>query len=157
MRPGEIAVSDPLLFQPSDGTEPLPDGPDAAIARMLTTTRLRGVRRLGLYWESYGVAAGDTVDVAVRLERRDGTGLLRRLAARLHMLSERDGAVAVRWREPQPGRAAARVIDGPVPVQSRSLVLDVSGLPPGSYWLDVSVARPDQPAAAQGRRELVIE
>jgi hypothetical protein len=157
MRPGEIAVSDPLLFQPSDGTEALPDGADAAIARMLTTTRLRGVRRLGLYWESYGVAAGDTVDVAVRLERRDRTRLLRRLAERLHMASEQDGAVAVRWREPQPGRAAARVIDGPVPVQSRSLVLDVSGLPPGRYWLDVSVARPGQTAAVQGRRELVIE
>ena len=156
MRPGEIAVSDPLLFQPPEGTDPLPDGVDAAIARMLTTTRLRGVRRLGLYWESYGLAAGDTVDVAVRLERRDRTGLLRRLAERLNMMTEQDGAVAVRWREPQPGRAAPHAIEGPVPVQSRSLVLDVSGLPAGSYWLDVSVARPGQ-TAVQGRRELVIE
>jgi hypothetical protein len=156
MRPGEVAVSDPLLFDPPAGTDPLPEGADAAIARMLTTTRLRDVRRLGLYWESYGLAAGDTVDVAVRLERRDRSGLLRRLAERLSMMTEQDGAVAVRWREPQPGRAAVSAIDGPVPVLSRSLVLDVSGLPAGSYWLDVSVARPGQ-AAVQGRRELVIE
>jgi hypothetical protein len=119
------------------------------------STNLRGVRRFGVYWESYGFAQGDTVDVEVRIERHDRPGALRRLTTALRVTDPRNGVVVVRWREPQPGRAA-RVLGGPVPVLARSLVLDVSRLPAGDYWLDVAVGRPGQ-TSARSRRALTLE
>jgi hypothetical protein len=155
MRPGEVAVSEPVLLVAPDGAGPLPDHPSEALPLMLGSTHLRGLRRFGVYWESYGFAAGDTVDVEVRLERHDGPGALRRLTTALRMTDPQNGVIVVRWREPQPGRAA-RVLDGPVPILARSLVLDASRVPAGEYWLDVAVGRPGQ-TAARSRRSLTLE
>jgi hypothetical protein len=155
MRRGEVAVSEPVLVVAPVGVTPLSNEPSEALPRMLGSTRLRGVQRLGLYWESYGFAPGETVDVEVRLERHDRPGALRRVTTALRLMDPQNGVIVVRWREPQPGRAA-QVIDGPVPIQARSLVLDVSRVPAGSYWLDVAVGRPGQ-ASARSRRPLTLE
>ncbi|MDF1503074.1 hypothetical protein [Roseisolibacter sp. H3M3-2] len=156
MRAGETAVSEPVLLLAPDGDAALPDDPDAALPRMLGSTRLpRGLRRFGVYWETYGLAPGDTVDVEVRLERHDRPGALRRLTTTLGVTDPQNGVIVTRWREPQPGRAA-RVVDGPVPILARGLVLEVSRLPAGDYWLDVAVGRPGRPAA-RARRSLTLD
>jgi hypothetical protein len=155
MRRGEVAVSEPVLLVAPEGADALPTDPADALPRMHGSTNLRGVRRFGVYWESYGFAQGDTVDVEVRIERHDRPGALRRLTTALRVTDPRNGVVVVRWREPQPGRAA-RVLGGPVPVLARSLVLDVSRLPAGDYWLDVAVGRPGQ-TSARSRRALTLE
>ena len=155
MRRGEVAVSEPVLLVAPDGTAALPDHPSEALPRMLGSTRLRGVRRFGVYWESYGFASGDTVDVEVRIERHDRPGALRRLTTALRVTDPQNGVIVVRWREPQPGRAA-RVLDGPVPILARSLVLDASRVPAGDYWLDVAVGRPGQ-IPARSRWSLTLD
>jgi hypothetical protein len=155
MGPGEVAVSEPLLLLAPDAGGTVPDEPDGAIARMLGSTRLRGVRRFGVYWESYGFTPGDTVDVELRLERYDTPGLRERLSTTLGVTDERNGVIAVRWREPESGRPG-RVLAGPLPIVTRSIALDVGRMPTGRYHLDVSVGRPGRPAA-RSRRELVIE
>jgi hypothetical protein len=63
--------------------------------------------------------------------------------------------IAISWREPQPG-SRKRVTGGRIPIIARSVVIDTSNLPRGSYWLDIAVAKPGQ-APARSRRGIVVE
>ena len=98
---------------------------------MLGTTRVRGPK-LGVYWETYGYAPGDSVEVAVvilapRDAEQDATvGML------LHVAHDINGSVAVRWSEPQAGHGSW-TIPGVVPIQARSIRLDLSQIEPGHY------------------------
>ena len=84
--------------------------------------------RVGIYWETYGVAVGDTVDVAVSIDKPgNAPGLLRRLLGRVGMGDVSGGGVSVRWREPAEGRRVT-TIAGPVPIQGRSITLGLGQL-----------------------------
>src|SRR5262249_16616317 len=125
LRPGETAVSDPVLIATDDAPPP---GPDRALEHMLGTTRVRGAK-VGVYWETYGYEASDSVDVAVVIIRRETLSKMRRIGMFLHMAHDINGSVAVRWGEPQPGHSAWS-IPGVVPIQARSVRLDLSRLEP---------------------------
>jgi hypothetical protein len=153
MRDGEAAVSEPVLFE-APAAAPPPNDPDAVIARMLPSATLRD-RRVGVYWETYGVAPSDTVDVELRVEPADGPGVARRAATALRLADGADGPLAIRWREPRPDRVI-QVVEAPRPVVARSVVLDLSRLPGGRYWLEVAVGRPGG-QAARARRAVVLD
>jgi hypothetical protein len=136
LRPGETAVSDPVLIGTDDAAPP---GPDGALQRMLGSTRVRGAK-VGVYWETYGYEASDTVDVAVVITRRETLTKMRKLGMFLHVAHDINGSVAVRWGEPQPGHSAWS-IPGVVPIQARSIRLDLSRLEPGHYNVEVQVGR----------------
>jgi hypothetical protein len=124
MRPEEAAMSDPVLLVVPPDAVALPILADSAIALMNgSTTLAAGTRSVGVYWETYGIAAGDSIELTVSMAPRDG-----------------GSAVTSSWREPQPGRSV-RTIAGTVPVQMRSIILDVNGLPVGQYVLGLSVRR----------------
>jgi hypothetical protein len=95
------------------------------------------------------------VDVEIRVERAEGDGAVRRLATALRLADGGDGGLAVRWREPRPDRVV-RVVEAPVPVVARSVVLDLSRLPGGRYWLEVAVGRPGA-TGARARRSVELE
>jgi hypothetical protein len=59
------------------------------------------------------------------------------------------------WREPQ-AEHRIHVIQGPVPVISRTVVLDVSTLTPGEYWLDIAVGKPGS-KPVRGRRGFTVQ
>ncbi len=134
---GRRALSQPLLFEPP-GDVTAPVDADDAITRMYGTTTLARPGRIGVYWESYGFAADDTVDVEVRITQQVAPGVLDRLLARFG--GRDDGAtVGARWRE-LPGQArAVQVTEGDVPVQMRSIVLDVGRLPRGRFALRLTM------------------
>jgi hypothetical protein len=141
-RPGEISVSAPVLLRPStDGTRP-PSSPAAAIPMMLGTTSFPHGSRVGVYWETYGVQSGDTLDVAVRVSQREPPPAPGQPPAPRTGVTPAPGSgITVQWREPDPNRVVT-ALGGPHPIQARAISLDLSTLQPGNYTLEVSVARP---------------
>lgn len=123
---GEAAISDPVILVVPPNVTVLPTQADSAIALMNgSTTLAAGTSSVGVYWETYGIAAGDSVEITLTLQARQG-----------------GPAVTTSWREPQPGRAV-RTLAGAVPIQMRSLILDVGAVPIGTYDLEISVRRPN--------------
>jgi hypothetical protein len=154
MRPGEIAISEPVLVRAADaGTSPVSD-PDGALRLMLGTTRLVDVPRVGIYWETYGVAGNDSVDVSVRIERLGSPGIFRRLGTALRVADRVDGSATIRWKEPQ-AVGATTTIDGAVPIQGRNVSIDLSQLVPDRYGVTVSIARNGQVASATREIEII--
>jgi len=150
MRPGEIAVSEPILIDrltPSDA----PVTADEAVRRMLGGEVVRRDRPFGVYWETYGFANGDTMDITVQLVRDDPSGTARRIGAALGLADARRDSVSVRWRDPD-ARYGATVIAAALPTVARSVTLDLRGLPPGAYVLRTTVRHVDGRGATNFRR-----
>ena len=129
---------------------------DDALANALTTSDLRGTRRLGLYWEVYGGrAANDPADsasappaipdsqtvnqpanqpagtddsssVLVTVERTD-SGIMRWLGQALRIV-RRDSPLVVRWRDSHAETGIA----------AHSIVLDLTDLSSGTYRVTVA-------------------
>jgi hypothetical protein len=155
MARGEVAISDPVILEAPTGDAPLPNDPDGALARMLGSTHLAaGTKQVGVYWETYGFTSTDSVEVAVRIQRYTPQGLLRNVGIAMKIATDLNTPVAISWREPDPGHGAFTMA-GAVAVVTRSVVLDISGVPPGDYWLDVLVAKPGK-APVSARRAFSI-
>jgi len=139
---GGIALSGILPFEPEDS-------PPADLSAALARAHAGGVRvgrRIGLFWEAYGLEPGQDVSTAVTVTP-ERTSWLRRLAASLR-LARRPGSVRVEWREaaqPQQGRTA------------RALVLDLKGLGAGRYRIDITISVPGGAPATSTRRLDLIE
>ena len=142
MAAGEIAISPPVLLRaPAEGETP-ETNPAEALDLMFGSTVFSTMGRVGVYWETYGVDRGDTVDVTLRVApQRAPQGLLRRLGTRLGILASASDGIAVTWREPLPGRVVT-TLPGAHPIQARNVTLDLSRLTAGDYTVSVSVARP---------------
>ena len=139
--PGEIAISDPVLVRPPPGDVYPVDDPTRALSLMYGTLVYRNVERVGVYWETYGVNPGDSVELSIRIERHlPPPGVLRRIGFALGIGQRRDAGVGVAWREPRLGSQPSP-IPGPVPIHGRNLTLDMSSLEPGDYSLTVTLAR----------------
>jgi hypothetical protein len=95
---------------------------------------------MGVYWETYGWTAGDSVDVAIVVTRKEQISKLRRLGMLIRVAHDINGSVAVRWGEPQPGHSSW-TIPGVVPIQARSVYVDLSRLEPGHYAVTVLVGK----------------
>lgn len=150
LKPGEIAISQPVIIHPAGSGELPPSDPDLAIQRMYGTTRIRSTN-VGVFWETYGLDAGDTADVSVSV-RRVGVqpGLLRRLAGHLGFGDGTEPGIVVSWREPRPGETVT-TIAGPVPIQGRNVNLGIGHLDPGDYVLTVSASRPGRKPVSASR------
>ena len=140
--PYHAAISDLLLFDPPDS---LPATLDAVLPHAHGSTRVSTDRKLGVFWELYGVDPA-TGAVAVSLTMaRQGTGWLRRAVESLGLAGPRRD-VRLEWQE-MPERAS---------IAPRTLAIDLSGLAPGRYVLEVAVT----PAGAEtvtAHREILIE
>ncbi|HKS05425.1 MAG TPA: hypothetical protein VJR92_03845 [Gemmatimonadaceae bacterium] len=152
--PNGLAISEPVVLRapPDDGA--LSNTPDSALARMAGSTRVPASKRIGVYWETYGFRPGDSVNVAIWIERFTQQGVMRRFGIALRVATDLNTPIAMSWSEPDPGRRS-HVISGDVPIVGRSVVLDVSTLPRGEYWLDVAVGKPGQ-EPVRGRRAFTV-
>lgn len=139
---GRPALSDLLLFDPPDS---LPTSLDAAIPHALGSTRGLAARTLGVFWELYGLdPAQGAVTVSLTMTRQ-GSGWLRRTVESLGLAAPRRD-VQLRWEE---------VPEVPL-VTPRALAVDLSGLAPGRYVIEVSVT-PASGETLTARREVAIE
>lgn len=137
--PGAPELSTLLLFSgdttaDADSSDAAPgssvDGPlENALARALTTDELSGTRKLGLYWEMYGVNVADSAqeNVSISVTRTDG-GVLKWLSQALRV-TPRDSPLAMQWHEAQLGSG----------VTARSVILDLAQLPAGTYRIALGV------------------
>ncbi len=155
MRPGQTGISDPVLLLVPGGTSELPDDADAATALMLGSTSLPvGTSRIGVYWETYGFSERDPVEVSLRVQRRTPLTLTQRAGAAAGVSQDPNTPVTISWREPDPGRRS-RTVPGEVPVQMRSIILDITSLREGAYVLEVLVGKVGE-RALRSEREFVI-
>lgn len=67
--PGEVGISKPVLLAVRDGDDAPFGSPEQALASMAGSATVPPHRRLAIYWETYGFAPGDTVALAVWIER----------------------------------------------------------------------------------------
>ena len=135
---GRITLSDLLLYH-GDGAPPTTL--DAARDSALATTTLDGVRRVGVFWEAYGIPAiQGTVRYSLVVEEV-GIGWVRRAAVRMGLGS---GAVATRvqWDE------SPSVVDG---IAARGVQLDLSRLRAGRFHLELTISAPDGQFARSAR------
>lgn len=128
---GRLALSDIVLHRPLDAP-PVSTTLDSIIGRILPSIIIAG-DRVGVFWETYGVAAGgEMLDVALTIERMDAPWL-RRAAARLRM-ADPITPVQIRWKAapPMSGEAAAQTVS-----------VNVANLARGEYRLRIRVEGSD--------------
>lgn len=158
MAPGEIAVSEPVLLRADGNGAPSPAMADSLLERMIgaLTVNVRTTPRVGVYWETYGVRARDSVTIGLRVQRHSSIGGLRRLGIALRLADDPNSTVNITWREPEIGRVTSTVDAGGIPIQSRTLVLDLSRLEAGSYDIVMSVRRSKSTEATSVKRIVIV-
>jgi hypothetical protein len=140
--PYHPAISDLLLFDPPDS---LPARLDAVLPHAYGSTRVFNDRKLGVFWELYGAdPAAGAVGVSLTLARQ-GTGWLRRAVESLGLAGPRRD-VRLEWQE----------VPESVSIAPRTLAIDLSGLTPGRYLLEVAVT-PVGAERVTAQREVLIE
>jgi len=140
--PYHPAISDLLLFNPLDS---LPARLDAVLPHAYGSNRVSPDRKLGVFWELYGAdPAAGAVGVSLTLTRQ-GTGWLRRAVESLGLAGPRRD-VRLEWQEVPEAASIA----------PRTLAIDLAGLAPGRYVLEVAVIPPGAETVT-ARREITIE
>lgn len=138
--PGDVSVSDILLFEPGDIEvrqldEALPTAlPGNAVKRAKT----------GFYWEIYGLSAADSALPVSLALTPVGRGTIRRIGESIG-LARRATPLNIAWRD-TPGLGG---------ISARSIVLDLSLVPRGRYDLTVGVQPKGKPPATSRRTILV--
>ena len=120
-----VSLSDVLVL---DSPDSLPSNLDQATRRAARTTRLPRGGSIGLYWELYGLRAGDTSAVTLAVIAQPSR--MERIARRLGF-GERSDRTLVGWTE---------VHSGPDGITGRSLALDLRTLAGGDYVIELEVA-----------------
>jgi hypothetical protein len=151
----DIDVSEAGLFAAPDTGLALPRSFDEGVARMLPTSDLHNVKRLGVFFEIYGVAPGEPVDLTLRVVQEDRPGFLRRIGGRLGIADAGQASILMHWRDNYSGIVSSASMIGSVPVQWRSIVIDLSQVKSGHYALEIGAARPGE-SPVVSRRQLTI-
>jgi hypothetical protein len=108
---------------------------------MATTDVVDRGGKLGVYWETYGFRAADSVEIAVWIERSTGQSIVRRFGVALGVATDLNTPVSISWQEPQPGYRSHVSSDGGVMIIGRSVIVDVSQVAPGEYSLEIAVRK----------------
>jgi hypothetical protein len=153
LKPGETAISQPvLLARPTERGAPRLD---CIVALMATTATVKRTEPFGVYWETYGFPASDTLTIAIWIERHTPESLLRKVATSLNLVEDQNTPIVIKWTA-APGAPDDLIIEGPVRVVGRQLRIDASHLAAGTYWLDVAAQVRGSPPV-RGRREIVVQ
>ena len=136
---GRLAVSDLLIYR---GGENLALSLDSALARAVAGDVLQRAVPVGLFWETYGLAAdGESVDLSVRVDRVDRS--FARTARQRLGLAQADTPIRIQWTDARPpaDRAAPYAVS-----------LDLRNLDAGRYRITVTVTPTTGPAVATVRQ-----
>ena len=136
--PRALRLSELAFFDPADS---IPTVLEEFLPLARASARIAAGSKLGLYWELYG-SPGRGEDLALEVEIvREGASWLRRAGERIGLVG-RSAPVTLGWRESPRG-------DGITP---RALVLDLRGLDPGAYRIEVSLTPDGQTPVTASRR-----
>jgi hypothetical protein len=121
-----VRISDIGFFAPTDE---LPTTLEAFLSVALPSSEVRRDGKLGLFWELYGLRrSSDETIVRVQIIR-EGRSWLRRAGERIGLVG-RQRNTGFGWREDERGGSVA----------PRSIVVDLKGLDPGEYRIEISLA-----------------
>jgi hypothetical protein len=125
-----VTLSDPLLLEAGDSVVA---GLEAAIPRMLATTELGERPVVTLFWEMYGLSAGETPRISVTAVRERNSFFGRIIRG----ITGREGvdSLVIVWDEPP--------VAGNEP-ESRAITLGLESLSRGVYTLSVAIQLPGQ-------------
>ncbi|HEU4878871.1 MAG TPA: hypothetical protein VFT21_05440 [Gemmatimonadaceae bacterium] len=140
-RRGSVSMSDPLLFEPSNAE--VSDVESAMRTAIGTNTVRRG--KVGIYWETYGLARTDSAQTVSLTLTRVQVGTLRRIGQSIGLASK-SSPLTIRWNQMMSVGS----------VTARSVVLDLSLIPRGKYVLRVETG-PDAKRLASTSRTIEIE
>lgn len=153
MKPGELAVSEPVLLDATTVSNSA-SGDDVLERLLPSTTFSLSKKRFDVYWETYGLTNSDTVTVFVRLIGDRDVNIARQVGVALGVVGDPNGTIVQEWTEPN-GTRDTRTLEGPVPVQMRSITLNVEQVTAGPYILEVGI-RPKSGAAVTGRQRIRV-
>ena len=138
-----VALSTPLFLALPSDVRNAPTDPDSAVAFMAGTLTFARDTSLAIYWESYGFAATDTVDVRLRVVREEDASIARRVGEALGVIADRSDSVTIAWREPDVRRGRVVDVASSVPVLGRAVLVNTQRLTPGQYRLVLEMQRRD--------------
>jgi hypothetical protein len=143
---GTLATVDSAHPALSDLAFLAPDSPQytdfaGVVNAMMPVPDLPSRSRVGIYWETYGIAPDTKVDVAVTVRFVDHPGRIRRIATALGLLKSRVSSLTIRFNKALETNAI-RIPNTRVPALGQSTVLDTRQLTPGNYVLTVDVRTP---------------
>lgn len=122
---GVVSISDLVVTEPED---PSPGSLSGVLPSVLPFPSVPEGERLGIAWEVYNLSPGD-MPVRFRLRvREEGPGFLRRIGQWLRLVTP-ERPTDVSWEEVEEGTG----------VLFRAVNLDLEGLSPGRYELELSV------------------
>jgi hypothetical protein len=133
---GSISMSDPLLFQPQEAEVA---DLDAAMTTALGSTTVRP-GKVGIYWETYGLARSDSAEAVSLTLTRVQQGTLRRIGESIG-LAARSNPLTIRWNQMMAVGS----------VTSRAVVLDLALIPRGKYLLRIDTGPADRQLATTSR------
>lgn len=120
-----LALSDLLVYRA--GEEPAATL-DSALVRAIPGDTASRSHAVGLFWETYGLAEGDSVDLAVTVERVDRSWL--RSARQRMGLAEPDTPLRMKWSDARPGAGG---------IAPHAISLDLGNLDEGRYRVTLSL------------------
>lgn len=126
-----VSLSDLLLFAAGEGEAVTLDD---VMSRAIAGARIDGGTRLGLFWEMYGLRAGERVTASVGIVPH-APGWLRRVAERANLAEPREPR-RLQWSDTPSIHGS---------VGGRTLVLDLTGIPEGRYRVELALALEGQP------------
>jgi hypothetical protein len=134
--PAGISMSDVLLFDPAEREVSTVDS--AMITALGSSTVPRA--KVGIYWETYGLARTDSAMPVSLTLTRVSQGALRRLGESIGLASKTN-PLSIRWTQTMSLAS----------VTSRSVVLDLSLVPRGKYQLRIDAGPEGKPVATTAK------
>jgi len=140
-----VTLSDPLLFR-VERPDSLPSSLPEAVGAALGSAGVDPGERVGVFWETYGLASHPEPFRVTLTLTRESASFLRRIAEWTGLARPEDRYVSLSWDEPPVGSL----------VYPRALALALPGATPGRYVLEITLKMQGQPIAAT-TRNIVIE
>ncbi len=155
MKDSEVALSDPVFLRLANRIMDPPTDMESVLRYMAGGLTFPRSESVALYWESYGFASADTVQIEMRVRRDDDVSATRRLGARLGVVSAMRDSISIRWTEPDARRSGLAAASSR-PVVGRTVALDLQALAPGGYVVAITV-RTSRASARSERRFVITE
>jgi hypothetical protein len=141
-----LRISDVALYDPGAGSDAEPADLEALLERIRPNTTLKQGSTVGLFWEMYGLKAGDSTSFTLSAQRVDGPNVATSAVRRLFGTAVNPVPLRLSWTDV---RSAGRA------VEPRTLAVDLGAFEPGRYLLRLTATIPGRlPATAE--REIVI-
>ncbi|MEP6834007.1 MAG: hypothetical protein ABJB74_11460, partial [Gemmatimonas sp.] len=156
MKSTEVALSEPTFMRLPNRTMATPLDEAEVLRYMAGGLSFSKSEPVAIYWESYGFAPGDTVQVELRMRRDDDVGAVRRIGSILGIASPLRDSISIKWSEPDAGHAS-KAIGGSRPVVGRSVGLDFGALSAGAYVVSIQMRKSPNISARAERRIVIVE